>query len=226
MSPEGWPCPLPGGGISNEMALVFEGAGTERLLVVPALFDEANRMRRVTVEVLRRLQAAGISGILPDLPGCNESTLPLEHVTPDDWRDAMASAARHFGATHVLALRGGCLVGPAFLPGWHYAPADGPAILRQMLRARILTAREQGVDETQESLLEAARDAGIELAGYRLSADFIHQFQSLVLESSPLISVIDQDMVGGSGLWLRAEPGEDRQQADTLAAIVAIGIRA
>ena len=28
------------------------------------------------------------------------------------------------------------------------------------------------------------------------------------------------------GLWLRAEPGESREQADALAAILAIGIKA
>ena len=33
-------------------------------------------------------------------------------------------------------------------------------------------------------------------------------------------------MLGGGGLWLRAEPGEDRAQADALAAIIAIGIKA
>jgi len=56
----------------------------------------------------------------------------------------------------------------------------------------------------------------------RLGAEFIRQFQPLVPADA---TVIDQDMVGGSGLWLRAEPDEDRAQADALAAILAIGIR-
>jgi hypothetical protein len=33
-------------------------------------------------------------------------------------------------------------------------------------------------------------------------------------------------MLGGSGLWLRAEPGESRQQSEALAAIVAVGLSA
>ncbi|QYU67216.1 hypothetical protein J4558_20060 [Leptolyngbya sp. 15MV] len=32
--------------------------------------------------------------------------------------------------------------------------------------------------------------------------------------------------VGGTGLWLRAEPDEDSHQADALAAVVALGMRA
>lgn len=226
MNPASWPCPLPGGGISDELALVSAAGGSARLLIIPALFDEGNKLRRQCAEVMRRLAAAGIDSVMPDLPGCNESSVPLEHVTPDDWRDAAASAARHFGATHVLALRGGGLLMPANLPGWRYAPVDGAAILRQLMRVRIIASREMGLEETREALMDAALEHGIELAGYRLSADFIHQFQKLRPEPSDQITAIDQDMVGGSGLWLRAEPGEDRKQADALAAIVAIGIRA
>ena len=225
MTPVSWPCPLPGGGISDEFALSFDQSRDARLLVIPALFDEANRLRRLSVDVMRRLDGAGIDCFVIDLPGCNESLLPLEQITPDDWRDAAQSAARHFGATHVLALRGGGLVVPAGLPGWRYAPVNGAAILRQMLRARILSSREAGVAETQEGLLAAALDHGIELAGYRLSADFVHQFQSLKPAASAALSDIDQDMVGGSGLWLRAEPGENAKQADALGAIIAIGMK-
>lgn len=226
MTPASWPCPLPGGGISEEMALVSAVGGSARLLIIPALFDEANKLRRQSAEVMRRLAAAGIDSVLPDLPGCNESTVPLEHVTPDDWRDAAASGARHFGATHVLALRGGGLFVPANLPGWRHAPVNGAAILRQLMRARIIASRELGVEETQELLLKAALGRGIELGGYRLSADFVHQFHKLRPEPLAKVMAIEQDMVGGSGLWLRAEPSEDRKQADALAAIVAIGIRA
>lgn len=226
MKPVGWPCPLPGAGVSNELALVFDSGGAQRLLVVPALFGEANRMRRLTVEVMRRLHAAGVDCVLPDLPGCNESTMPLEAVSPDDWRDAMTSAARHFGATHVLGVRGGGLFAPAHLPGWLHAPVSAEAQLRQMLRARVLASRERGIEEKSDTLLARARDAGIELSGHRLSADFIRQFAPLKPVSRPGLVTIGQDMLGGPGLWLRAEPGEDSGQADALAAVVALGLRA
>jgi hypothetical protein len=221
-----WPCPGSSGTIAEELALTFDDFRRWRLLIVPALFDEANRMRRFTVEVMRRLDKAGVDSFLPDLPGCNESLAPLDEQTVASWQSGVAAAARHFRASHVLAIRGGALLMPTSLPGWRYAPAKGATILRQMLRGRILAAREAGREETQESLLSAGLEQGIELAGYRLGAAFLQQFQSAVPPVMAGISEIEQDMLGGSGLWLRAEPDEDRAQADALAAIVAIGIKA
>lgn len=219
--------PCPGGDTArddrDEFALAFDRGRKHRLLIVPALFEEANRMRRLTVEVMRRLDAAGIDCFLPDLPGCNESLASLDVQTLDTWRAAMATAARHFAATHGLGIRGGTLLQPD-LPGWRYAPAKGANLLRQMLRARIMASREAGLTETQESLLEIGRSEGLELAGYRLGPGLLDQLQAAVPGSQG--SEIDQETVGGSGLWLRAEPGEDRAQADALAAIVAVGIAA
>ena len=221
-----WPCPLPDGNTKPEMALCFDQFRRWRLLIVPALFDESNRMRRFTAEVMRRLDNAGVDSFLPDLPGCNESLQALEVQTPATWQAAVASAAVDFRASHVLGIRGGALLLPEALPGWRYAPVNGANALRQMLRARIVASREAGATETQESLLAEGLEQGLELAGYRLGADFIPQFQSLTPSISPMISDIDQDMLGGGGgLWLRAEPGEDRAQADALAAIIAIGIK-
>ena len=221
MTPAAWPCPLPGGTV-EEYALAFDSGRPSRLLIVPALFDEANRMRRFTVEVMRRLDLAGIDSFLPDLPGCNESLQPLEQQTPQSWRAAMEDAATHFAATHVLAVRGGALVAPDELPGWHYAPVKGANILRQQIRGRIVASREAGATETQEHLMATALAAGIELAGHRLSAEFVGQLQELI--PAARLEVILQETIGGGGLWLRAEPDEDRAQADALAAIVAIGI--
>lgn len=224
MIPGVWPCPLAGGGSAEEYALAFDRQRRHRLLIVPALFDEANRMRRFTVEVMRRLDGAGIDCFLPDLPGCNESLQPLERQTPESWRAAMAAAAATFSATHVLGIRGGALLTPGDTPGWHYAPAKGASILRQLIRARILASREHGVSESQDSLLETGFAEGLELSGFRLGAEFLRQFQTLM--PAPGASEIAQDMIGGGGLWLRAEPGEDRAQADALAAVLAVGITA
>jgi hypothetical protein len=224
VTPLTWPCPTPDGGGAGEYALAFDRGRAHRLLIVPALFDEANRLRRFTVEVMRRLDGTGIDAFLPDLPGCNESLQPLAAQTPATWRTAMAAAAAHCGATHVLGIRGGALLTPSDRPVWHYAPTKGASILRQLVRSRILTAREAGVSESQNSLLETGVATGLELSGFQLGPGFVRAFQSLLPD--PGAAEIAQDMVGGGGLWLRAEPGEDRQQADTLAAIVAVGIKA
>ena len=209
MTPLAWPC---AGG--EEYALAFDKRRPRRLLIVPALFDEGNRMRRLTVETMRRLDAAGIDSFLPDLPGTNESLLPLEAQTCTDWREATATAARHFGATHVLGIRGGCLFTPAELPCRHYAPVKGSSVLRQMIRARIVASREAGVEETTAGLMELAVTQGIELAGYWLGAGFIGEFKDLEPQST---KVIEQSDLPGPGLWLRAEPGDSGEQADVLA---------
>lgn len=225
MTPVSWPCPLPGGGESLEMALACDRGRPWRLLVVPALFDEGNRLRRFAAEVMRRLDGAGIDSFLPDLPGTNESLAPLEEQTPGHWRAAMLAAKRHFDASHVLALRGGALVAPEGLHSWHLAPVKGASLLRQMLRARILSAREMGREESQQGLMDQGLTEGLELAGYRLGAQFISELQALEVESSEHVTVIEAATLGGSPLWLRAEPDEDAGQADALAAIIATSIR-
>jgi hypothetical protein len=115
-------------------------------------------------------------------------------------------------------------VAPQHLPGWHYAPVAGSSQLRQLLRARIMAAREAGQTETQDSLLAQGRQHGLELAGYRLGADFIAQFSALALPQGSAHTTIAQAMLGGPGLWLRAEPAHSPPQADALAAIIVMAL--
>ncbi|MFT4056997.1 MAG: hypothetical protein QM681_21005 [Novosphingobium sp.] len=223
MVPVSWPCPLTGGGTGKELALSCDSGRKHRLLIVPALFDESNKLRRFTVEVMRRLDLAGIDSVLPDLPGCNESLQPLEAQTPTCWLDAASAAARHFGATHVLGIRGGSLFTPQSLPMFHYAPVKAAAILRQMLRARILSAHEAGREESREALTQAAATYGVTLAGYQFGADFYRGFEPMVPAATA--TLISQEEIGGSGLWLRAEPDENPAQADALSTILVQALR-
>lgn len=226
MKAETYPCPLPGGAAASELALTFDRGRAARVLIAPALFDEANRMRRFTVEVMRRLDGAGIDSFLPDLPGCNESEQNLALVEPEDWRMALEAAARHFGATHVLAIRGGGLLVPPKLPGWHYAPVKGASLIKTMLRARIIAARELGREENAAELMEQGRTSGIELAGWPLSAEMLRQLDQLVPPRRSDLAAIDHETIGGNALWLRAEPDEDPAQADALAAVLAMALAA
>lgn len=226
MTPTSYLCPLPGGGETSELALTFDRGRKRRVLIAPALFDEANRMRRLTLEVMRRLDKSGIDTYLPDLPGCNESTQDLARVEPEDWRMALKAAARQFGATHMLALRGGGLIAPEKLPGWLYAPVKGSSLLKTMLRARVIALREAGREETTEGLLVAGLQIGIDLAGWSLSGEMLRQLQDALPVMRGNLALIDQETVGGGALWLRAEPGEDPAQADAIAAIVAVGVAA
>ena len=215
-----WPSPS-----GDEYAIAFDRGRAERLLVLPALFDEANKTRHLLIETMRRLDGAGVDGFLPDLPGCNESAAPLAIQTLHSWRDAAQAAAAHFAATHVLTVRAGALLAPPALAGWRYAPLGGPSLLRALLRSRTISASEAGLGETGEGLAEIGRAEGIELAGYRIGAEMFRALETAALPDSGKLREIDQGTVGGGGPWLRAEPGFEPAQADALAALVTLELR-
>lgn len=217
-----WTIPAIGGSdAAEEMLVTFDRGRAQRVLVCPAWFDEANKLRRFTVEVMRRLDTAGIDSLLPDLPGCNESTAPLQDQTREGWSEAMAAAAQSLGATHVLAIRAGAMVAPAGLPGWHYAAQSGPKLLRGMVRARTIAAREAGIAETSEGLMAEGRTHGLVLGGWAIGPRLFAELESAEPALASGQSDIAQSQVGGPGLWLRAEPDEDAGQADRLAALIA-----
>ena len=217
-----WPCPAADSGTRAEAALLFDGGREKRLMVLPPLFEEANKLRHLIVEVMRRLDATGIDSVLPDLPGCNESLAILAEQTLDGWREAAAAAARHFRATAVLTIRGGALLRPEGLPGWDYAPQDGAKILRNMVRARVIASKEAGDAETREGIEALGRSEGIALAGWQLGAPmFTALEQAEVAPREGGVALLDQETVGGRPLWLRADPDHDAAQADAIAATIA-----
>ena len=219
-----WPCPAlddprPGppsalssgpslGQLPPEMAIAFAAAqanaclGQPRLLILPALFDEGNRLRRFTVTTMR----------------------PMETQDLVRWRLAAAAAAAHFDASHVLTIRAAACLAPSGLPGWHYAPHSPASQLRQLLRARTLASREAGIAEGGEGLLARGRMRGLELSGYPLGPAMIAQLHAE--DAATTLPVIPQSALGGSGLWLRAEPGDDAGQSASLAAVIAKALEA
>jgi hypothetical protein len=215
-----WPCPTPNGGTVDEMALAFNGRRSERVLVIPPLFDEANKFRHQIFEIMLQLDERGIDSVCPDLPGCNESLAPHGSQTLAAWRRSTAAAAMHFGAKHVLAIRSGCWLAPDKLPGWLYAPSRPAQVLRGLLRARTLVAREAGRQETAEALLEAGRVSGLTLAGWDLGATLITELENGEFEPHAGHKVIEPADVGGQLLWLRAENDFDPEQADALASLI------
>lgn len=214
-----WTPPAPDGTPAGEELLIAFDRGRDlRLLVCPAWLDEANKLRRFTLEVMRRLDRAGVDCLLPDLPGCNESLAPLQFQTLEGWRSHMIAAAEALRATHVLAIRAGALVAPTALSGWHYAAQSGPKLLRGMIRARTIAAREAGRDETSEALMAQGRAKGLTLGGWAIGPALFAALETAEPVLAPGQSELAQSALGGPGLWLRAEPGEDAGQADRLAA--------
>ena len=219
-----WTAPLAGGKTSEELLVSFDEGRAVRILILPAWFDEANKLRRFTIEVMRRLNGAGVDCLLPDLPGCNESLAPLTQQTISIWRDAAHAAAETLGATHVLTVRSGALIAPPELSGWRYAPQTGPKQLRGMIRARTIAAREQGNEEASDDLKDIGRSQGLTLGGWDIGPEMFAELETAEPVPSEIQIDITQSTLGGPGLWLRAEPDEDATQADALAAIIALAV--
>lgn len=216
-----WQAPLPDGKKSEELLLALDRERTKRVLILPAWFDEANKLRRFAVQTMRALDEAGIDSFLPDLPGCNESLTPLQSQTITGWRDAARQAAEDLKVTHVLSIRAGALIAPSGLPGWRYAPQSGPKQLRGLLRARTIASREAGRDETSEALLETGRREGLVLAGWCIGSEMLRELEAAAPTGGEDQVEVAQKQLGGPGLWLRAEPDEDQAQVEALATIIA-----
>jgi alpha-beta hydrolase superfamily lysophospholipase len=194
------------------------------LLVLPALFEEANRMRRFTVSLMRALADGGIGTVLPDLPGTGESTSEIADVTFAQWSEAINSVADTVSKPlKTVAFRGGALLDGAATAGWRLAPESGERLLRDMVRA---TALSQGVSASE--LDKTARIAPTRLAGNIIAP----HFYSALADAAPLQGryrtarleddVAERDVtLTGSKLWRAAEPGEDAALVAAAAADIA-----
>lgn len=209
----------------TEHQLRIAPAGTPRatILIVPPLFEEANRTRRTLVLAMRALAAGGFAALLPDLPGQNDSLVPTEKVDLVRWQDALAGVAAGVdGPVIVASVRGGALIDDQAKAAawWRMAPVGGASLLRTLMRARVSADREAGVTSSLESLQEQAKAAPLLLAGNLLSPAMVAQLgASEAKPVEPLRTAgLGADGIAGTPLWLRAEPGEDAVMADAIAA--------
>ncbi|MBO9694960.1 MAG: hypothetical protein J7499_02055 [Sphingopyxis sp.] len=212
-----------------EHVLRIAPAGLPRatILIVPPLFEEANRTRRTLVLAMRALAAERFAAVLPDLPGQNESVVPLEQVDLVCWQDALAELVSGIdGPTIIASFRGGALIDQKAKAKawWRLAPVGGASLLRTLMRARVSADREAGVMSSLEGLQDEAKTAPLLLAGNRLSSAMIAQLgasEAQVVE--PLRSAgLGADGIAGTPLWLRAEPGEDAAMAEAIAADISV----
>ena len=202
----------------------FGSGHARQILIVPPLFDEANRTRRMLVQAMRLLDEAGVGSLLIDLPGCNESRQGLQQQSLDIWRQAVRECAGQCAATHIASFRGGALVddGAADLPHWRLSPAKGASLLKTMIRTRIAGDKEAGKVTTEAELLEVAKSGSIELAGNLLGPDMVSQLSEAEACDLPVLTLraLGQDIIG-SPLWLRAEPQDDPAMSAAIAADLA-----
>lgn len=206
----------------TEHHLRIDPAGAPRatVLIVPPLFEEANRTRRTLVLAMRALAAQGFTALLPDLAGQNDSLVALEDVDLAHWQAELASFAVD-GPRIIASVRGGALIDHAAraTAWWRLAPAGGGSLLRTLMRARVSADREAGLTTSLESLQAEARAAPLLLAGNRLSPAMVAQLGGAEAQPvAPLRTVaLGADGITGTPLWLRAEPGEDAAMARAIA---------
>lgn len=179
--------------------------GPVAVLALP-LFEEANRTRAFGASVLRAVAARGIGGVLPELPGQGESAVATNAATLGDLRAALSSAA----GTHVLAIRSGALVCDD-RPCWLFAPQSGAELIRELTRVNGGAMDGDEID-IAGNMLTRSLVGDLATARHREGARVVR------LSSDPRAADMHVD---GPALWRRAEPDNDIQLAERLAADIA-----
>jgi alpha-beta hydrolase superfamily lysophospholipase len=182
------------------------------ILFVPPLFEEMNRTRALIVAAMRRLAGRGHCCWLVDLGGTGESERDLGEVTWRDWRHDVTLAAAHIAEKSkkplIAALRGGALVddGAEARGRWRFAPVDGAAVVRDMVRSGLAGGVEwagYAPSDDVKAALEAAKPATVRmLRTVRLATDRGEA----------------DAKIEGPALWRRSEPGNSDELADAIAA--------
>lgn len=194
------------GGREAMLRLGPEDATT--LLVLPPLFEEANRTRHLLVEVMRGLADHGIATLLPDLPGANDSAVATVDARFEHWQQAIAALP---APVATIAVRGGALLDTfaATENHWRLSPETGARLLRDMVRA---TAMNTGVKTGDVE--SAARAQPTALAGNLVHPSMFNALESAATTMSGTIRTLRlEDEAGeadarlvGQPLWRRAEP--------------------
>ncbi len=198
-------------------------SAARRILILPPLFDEMNRMRSTLNAAMRDLSDRGILSALPDLPGLNESLALLSKQSVTGWTEAAQDAAATIQATHVFSVRGGCLVdqindrnGDPLLT-LRLSPAKGQSLLSTLIRTKQAGDKAMGIATDRDSLVAKVAMIPVELAGFVLGADMWHTLEKAAPAQGANITEIKPQDCNGSTLWLRAEPQHDTTMAHGLA---------
>ncbi len=211
----------------KELCLCTATRSSRRVLIIPPLFDEMNRMRKMLVDVMLALESLDVASFLPDLPGTNESLVALEQVTLTDWQDAIAACAQQHHISDIASFRGSALA-VAALPKarhWIFSPVKGATILRTMLRTRVAADRESGLNTGLADLSAQAETRPIELAGNIIGPELFAQLNAADIpdrENQRIVRLESDNkpadaQIPGSALWLRAEPDDDPAMSSAIA---------
>jgi hypothetical protein len=194
----------------KESALCFGNEADPAIILIQPFFEEGNRVRNILTQVMRTVSNAGFRTILPDLPGCGESLIPLRDVTLEDWHSALKACAAKFGQPKMVAsFRTGALIDTASSAAhiWRCSPETGARMVRDLMRTRLTSTAQTHGDSADT----------ITLAGNQISKSLIDALQSTAPapHSSLRIARLSTEAaeadvrLDGSPVWRRSEPGDD-----------------
>ncbi|MFC3580981.1 alpha/beta hydrolase family protein [Sphingomonas hylomeconis] len=218
----------------SEAMLRFGPTTGPVVIAAMPLFEEANRTRSFIVAILRALAERGIGSALPDLPGTGDSLTETEHATLSNWQEAFSGCAMTLGRDriHAFGVRGGTLLDAtaAIASRYHFAPIDGNAVVRDLLRTRLAAAKEDGVPADAGTI--APPGPPITLAGNRISRQLLADLTVAAPSTVGPCRIARLDSDGrpgdvkfpGAPLWRRAEPGNDPALAVLIADDIAASI--
>ncbi len=196
---------------AREAMLRFGSEDAPLVLIVPPLFEEANRTRHFLVAVTRGLAAHGIASILPDLPGMNDSPVATVDARLGHWGDALAALP---APAFSLSLRGGALLDGFVRTNhrWRLSPETGARLLRDMVRATAMSA-----GTTSAALEIAAGAKPTRLAGNLVHPELYAALNVAIPASEGVVRTarLEGDAspsditLPGTPLWRRAEPDHD-----------------
>ena len=204
----------------DELCLTTGKRYSRTILLIPSLFDEMNRMRRMLIDVMRLLAERDIGSILPDLPGANESLFPPERANLTIWREALrALSADIEQPLKIASFRAGCLIDNFAddAPKWRFSPVKGQSLLRTMMRTRIASDKEAGLSTDMAQITTEARSGSVNLAGNSIGSVLFSELENAAPTPSEHVRTLQLESstraadakLAGSALWLRAEPDED-----------------
>jgi exosortase A-associated hydrolase 2 len=158
-----------------------DGRARSAVMVVPAFGDEMNKSRRMVTETAKKLNAAGVAVVVPDLFGTGDSEGSFADADWETWTSdlkAVLEWAVSEGMTirWLVAIRTGALLAAQFAKS--YAPTGiegtvfwqpvvlGSAFVRQTLRVRTLASAVQaGTRETVDELIARIQSGETIFAG-------------------------------------------------------------
>jgi hypothetical protein len=205
------------GSKGQEFILSFGDNNSPQIVFLAPLFEEANRMRRPLAKIMRHVSEAGFRTLLPDIPGCGESSIELADVDIEDWRTSLKAFQQNLAAPIlVVSFRSAALFDDALDAKyvWRCAPENGKRLIRDLLRTR-LTA-ENSADEDGEYLVLAGNKIKKSLVAALETAEPLTQASVCVAQLETSATQADVRLPG-SPLWRRSEPGEDPILQDAIA---------